>query len=233
MPFTDDDDDCGIVSPPPPPPRELIDVTGEMPLRPMRATSVAAACREWQKIAAKAGAMFEKQRAKLASRFRQARQLALLRVHEIAHLTEVARMRRIFNAAVEHAAAVDDPDVEGAGYRALDVAGFSISLWDTDTDAQRTYTYTCCALVRDGDGEEVPAEDGFTWLHFEFSADDDMDAEQAYKAKQRTGIKMTVAAERIVRCSRACLARRAAMLTDAGGLLRLETGGGVTTWVFT
>ena len=47
---------------------------------------------------------------------------------------------------------------------------------------------------------------GFTWFNWEFSADDELDAEPAYKAKEREGRRLTYAGERIVRCARAYLA---------------------------
>ena len=96
----------------------------------------------------------------------------------------------------------------------------------------RLLTRTCCATTLDDDGEETAVEDGFSWMHWEYSLDDDMGAEPAYKAKEREGVRLMVAGERIVRCARALLVRRAAMPMDAAGLLRLETVSSVTTWVF-
>ena len=78
------------------------------------------------------------------------------REREHGMLLEIQRMLGAIAAAVEKAvqakvqAGVGDP--EGAGYRALDAAGFRIKLWDIERDEMREFTSTCCAT-----------DDGFTW----------------------------------------------------------------------
>jgi hypothetical protein len=223
----EDDDGCQEMAPPPRSPPEVVDLSGATPPRPRHEPLPA-----WHALVPKLAARDEAKRAKEAARYRNLLAMVRMRARENAVLMKAVRMRRIFDAAIHCAVVAGASDVEGAGYRALDAAGFSIHLWDTEADEMRLLTRTCCATTLDDDGEETAVEDGFSWMHWEYSLDDDMGAEPAYKAKEREGVRLMVAGERIVRCARALLVRRAAMPMDAAGLLRLETVSSVTTWVF-
>jgi hypothetical protein len=223
----EDDDDCQEIAPPQHPPPEVVDVSGATPPRPRHEPLPA-----WHALVPKLAAREEAKRAKEAARFRERLAIARMRARERRLLLQVARLRGIFQAALWAALDAGDSDPEFAAYRALDAAGFAVELWDVERDEMRVFTHTCCATRLGEDGEEEGEDDGFAWTAWTFSNDDDLDAEPAYKAKEREGIKLTVAGERIVRCARALLVRRAAMPTDAGGLLRFETVGGLTTWVF-
>ena len=224
----DDPEDCVVeVAPPPPPPAASVDLTGATPPRPPRLPEAA-----WLRLAARLAAAHEAKRAKLASRSREGVAIGRMHARERRLLLEVVRMRCIFQAAIWAAVDAGDSDPEFAAYRALDAAGFAVELWDVERGEMRVFTHTCCATRLGEDGEEEGEDDGFAWTLWTFSNDDDLDAEPAYKAKEREGVRLMVAGERIVRCARALLVRRAAMPMDAGGLLRFETVGGLTTWVF-
>jgi hypothetical protein len=222
-----DEDDVREVAPPPRPPAASVDLTGATPPRPPHLPGTA-----WLRHAARLAAAHEAKRAKQASRFREGVAIGRMHARERRLLLKVTRMRCIFQAAIWAAVDAGDSDPEFAAYRALDAAGFAVELWDVERGEMRVFTHTCCATRLGEDGEEEGEDDGFAWTVWTFSNDDDLDAEPAYKAKEREGVRLMVAGERIVRCARALLVRRAAMPMDAAGLLRLETVSSVTTWVF-
>ena len=208
----DDDDEVKIVEPPPCQPIEVVDLTsGATPPRPLRLP-----LQSWASLTSKALARSEATRKKAASRARQRVYVDRIERRDRAKLLMVVRMRRVFNAELARAVRAGATDPEFLAYRALDEAGFELTLYDTQLDRPRTFTYTCCGEEASAEGgEEVSAEGGcgeagsaygFTWFDWEFSADDELDAEPAYKAKEREGRRLTYAGERIVRCARAYLA---------------------------
>jgi hypothetical protein len=222
-----EEDDVEMFSPPPKPPAEEIDLTGKTPPPPKPTVDLLA------QLGAMLRARDKAKRSKAASLYRSRIRSQQLSARDRALLLETTRMTRIFDEAMALAIAQGRPGDPGdAGYEALDRAGFSLTLWDSDRDEMRTYTYTCLKKVIGADGEEEEVEDGFTWGVWTFSSDDEIGEEPAYMAKEREGRLLTRAGERIVRCARAYLARRAAMPTAAGGLLRLERVGGATAWSF-